>query len=144
MAFSFLLQVVLLGMGKTLLSFAIPLYFSIIFRGTSNRRIFDSVLVFFLRVIIHKLPSKKVCRLSVVRFLTSEYANPVNTENRNRSLTSSWVLSGISVFIMVCISSFVIYPLSTLSGELIYPAKGLNGRRPSFLAMEMMCFNTII
>ena len=49
-----------------------------------------------------------------------------------------------SVFIMVCISSFVIYPLSTLSGELIYPAKGLNGRRPSFLAIEMMCFNTIM
>ncbi len=29
-------------------------------------------------------------------------------------------------------------------GELIYPAKGLNGRRPSFLAIETMCFNTII
>ena len=48
----------------------------------------------------------------------------VNTENRNKSLTSSWVVSNISVFIMVCISSFVIYPLSTLSGELIYPVKG--------------------
>ena len=144
MAFSLLLQVVLLGMGKTLLSLVIPLYFSIIFRGTSNRRIFDSVLVFFLRVIIHRLPSKNVCRLSVVKFFTSEYARPVNTENRNKSLTSSWVLSGISVFIRVYISSFVIYPLSTLSGELIYPAKGLNGRRPSFLAMEIMCFSTIM
>ena len=34
--------------------------------------------------------------------------------------------------------------LSTLSGELIYPAKGLKGKRPSFLAMETMCFNTIM
>lgn len=59
-SFSILLQVVLLGMGNTLLSLVKPLYLSIIFRGTSNRRILDSVLVFFLRVIIHRLPSKKV------------------------------------------------------------------------------------
>ena len=84
MAFSFLLQVVLLGMGNTLLSLVIPLYFSIIFRGTSNNRILDSVLVFFLRVIIHRFPSKNVCRLSSVRFLTSEYAKPVKVENRNK------------------------------------------------------------
>lgn len=91
------------------------------------------MLVFFLRVIIHKLPLKNVCRLSSVRFLTSEYANPVKVENMNRSRTSSWVLLGISVFIITFISSLVTYPLSTLSGELIYPAKGLNGKRPSFL-----------
>lgn len=90
MAFNFLLQVELLGMGNTLLSRVIPLYFSIIFRGTSSNRILDSVLVFFLRVIIHRLPSKNVCRLSSVRFLTSEHANPVKVENMNRSLTSSW------------------------------------------------------
>lgn len=30
------------------------------FWGTFNRRILDSVLVFFLRVIIHRLPSKKL------------------------------------------------------------------------------------
>ena len=128
--FQLLLQVVLLGMGKTLLSFAIPLYFYNLSGNVQQTDIRFGVGL-LLRVIIHKLPSKKVCRLSVVRFLTSEYANPVNTENRNRSLTSSWVLSGISVFIMVCIS-FRDIPLSTLSGELIYPAKGLNGRRPSF------------
>lgn len=136
MAFNFLLQVELLGMGNTLLSRVIPLYFSIIFRGTSSKQILDSVLVFFLRVIIHRLPSKNVCRLSS--------ANPVKVENMNRSLTSSCVLSGISVFIIVCISSLVIYPLSTLSDELIYPAKGLNGKRPSFLAIEIICFSTIM
>ena len=48
--------------------------------GTSKRRMFDSVLVFFLLVIIHKLPSKNVCRWSAVRFFTSEYAKPVNEE----------------------------------------------------------------
>lgn len=47
MVFSILLQVVLLGIGKTLLSLVMPLYFSMIRLGTSNRRIFDSVLVFF-------------------------------------------------------------------------------------------------
>ena len=109
MAFSILLQVVLLGIGNTLLSFVIPSYFSIIFLGTSNRRMFDSVLVFFLRVIIQRLSSKNIYKLSAVKFFTSEYASPVNTEKRNKSLTSSWVLSGISVFIRVCISSFVIY-----------------------------------
>lgn len=48
--------------------------------GTSKRRMFDSVLVFFLRVIIQRLPSKNVCRWSAVRFFTSEYAKPVNEE----------------------------------------------------------------
>lgn len=143
-SFSTLLQLPLLGTGNTRLSLASPLYFSMIRKGTSNRRMLDSVLVFFLRVIIHRLPSKNICRLLVVRFFTSEYANPVNTENRNKSLTSSWVLFFIGASMSVCISCWVRYPLSTLSGELIYPAKGLNGRRPSFLAMEMMCFNTIM
>ena len=72
MVFNFLLQIVLLGIGNTLLSFAMPLYFSMIRLGTSNRRILDSVLVFFLRVIIQRFPSKNVCKLSLVRFLTSE------------------------------------------------------------------------
>mgnify|MGYP007001936297 CR=1 FL=1 len=144
MAFSFLLQVVLLGMGKTLLSFAIPLYFSIIFRGTSNRRIFDSVLVFFLRVIIHKLPSKKVCRLSVVRFLTSEYANP--REHRKQKQVPH-KLVGLVGHLGIHHGVYLLFrdiPPVHAFGRVDIPAKGLNGRRPSFLAMEMMCFNTII
>lgn len=34
--------------------------------------------------------------------------------------------------------------LSTLSGLLIYPAKGLKDNKPVFRAMEMICFNMII
>src|SRR5699024_12773521 len=64
--------------------------------GTSKRRIFDSVFVFFLRVIIHRLPSKNVCRRSAVRSFTSEYAKPVNTEKTNKSRTSSWEIGRAS------------------------------------------------
>ena len=46
---------------------------------------------------------KKCLQFFSVRFLTSEYVNPVKVEKMNRSRTSSCVLSGISVFIIVCI-----------------------------------------
>ena len=68
---------------------------------------FDSVLVFFLRVMIHRLPSKKVCRRSAVRFFTSEYAKPVNTEKTNKSRTSSWVAFFMGASMSVCISVWV-------------------------------------
>lgn len=50
----------------------LPSYFAIIRLGTSNSRIFESTFVFCLRVMIHKWPSKNVCRLFLVKFLISE------------------------------------------------------------------------
>ena len=105
--------------------------------GTSKGDL-DSVLVFFLRVIIHRLPSKEhVCRRSAVRFFTSEYAKPVKTEKRT-SAVSSWVAFFIGAFMSVYLRFGEVAPVR---GELIYPAKGLKGKRPSLLAMET-CFNT--
>ncbi len=64
--------------------------------GNVKRRMFDSVLVFFLRVIIQRLPSKNVCRRSSVRFFTSEYAKPVKTEKTNKSRTArGWRSSSV-------------------------------------------------
>ena len=105
--FSFSLQQLLLGMGNTRSSPDKPLYFSIIRLGISNSRILESVLVFRLQVIIHRLPSKNVCGLSVVSFFTSAYDKPVKIEKTKKSRTSSYVLFFIGASISVCISSSV-------------------------------------
>ena len=110
---------------------------------TSNRRIFDSVLVFFLQVIIHKC-QMKVCRLSVVRFLTSEYRQPREHRKPETGPSQARGSCRASRYSSWCVSPLSCQYTCPRFRRLIYPAKGLNSRRPSFLAMEMMCFNTII
>ena len=70
----------------------IPCYafvFSIIRLGTSKQPDIGIGVGLRLRVMIHRLPSKNVCRLSVVRFFTSAYDKPVKIEKIKRSRTSS-------------------------------------------------------
>ena len=45
--------------------------------------------------------------LQAVRFFTSEYAKPVNTEKTNKSRTSSWVAFFMGASMSVCISVWV-------------------------------------
>ena len=67
----------------------------------------DSVFVLRRRVMIQRLPSKKVWSRSVVSAFTSAYASPVNTEKMKRSRTSSQVPLFTGVSISVCISRSV-------------------------------------
>lgn len=112
--------------------------------GTSSRRMLDSVFVLRRRVMIRRLPSKKVLepvgrqRLHVRVCQSGEHRED---EEVAYQLTGPAFHRGLHQRLYLTLRQ--VAPINAL-GELMYPAKGLKGSAPLLRAMEMTCLSPIM
>lgn len=132
--FRFLFSLPELSIGSNFPSLAIPLYFSIICFGSSNRGISQGVPVFCRVVRIHNTPSLAATICLGVRLHIYRYAKPVKNEKRNISRVRYRDGWSNCVFTKRSSSSRVRYFYSTFGYSGVYPSNGSRNIIPSAIA----------